>query len=102
MAGLLFKDRTAILDQRVRFSPPCAAALKLTNIVVGSGKFNGTPGNDLILGSPNNDDIRSPPGDDCILGGGGDDTLIGGPGTDVCIGGPGNDTFDDSCETQIQ
>lgn len=85
--------------------PPECAALNLTNIVVGSGNFEGTFGNDLILGSPNSDDIRGRFGDDCILGGGGDDTIVGDQGTDVCIGGPGNDTFrppPNTCETEIQ
>jgi len=97
--------------------PPECASLNLENIVTGSGSFQGTNRNDLILGSAGNDNIRGMVGNDCILGGGGDDTidgrqgndiLLGGPGdddlsgfsgTDVCYGGPGTDTADGSCET---
>lgn len=97
--------------------PPECASLDLVNIVVGSGRFDGTNRNDLILGSAGDDIIRGMPGNDCILGGGGndaidgsqgddillggpgDDGLRGGPGTDICYGGPGTDTADATCET---
>ncbi|WP_322508387.1 calcium-binding protein [Anaerolinea sp.] len=111
------------------FKPPECAALNLNNIVVGSGNINGTNQNDLILGSPFVDIINGRNGAECILGGGGDDYiegrqgndvilggpgddnlfggpgndyLIGGPGNDYCEGGAGTDTFDPSCEIQIQ
>jgi Ca2+-binding RTX toxin-like protein len=88
--------------------PECTMAL--TNIVwcTGTAICRGTGANDLILGTPGNDTgtngrIVGGAGDDCILGGAGDDDLRGQGGTnDVCIGGPGNDTFNDTCETQIQ
>ncbi|WP_269447648.1 calcium-binding protein [Anaerolinea thermophila] len=111
------------------FKPPECAALNLTNIVVGSGTLTGTNQNDLILASPFNDTVNGRNGSECILGGGGDDYLdgrqgndvilggpgddtliggtgndylIGGPGYDYCEGGGGTDTFDPSCEIQIQ
>lgn len=80
--------------------PSQCAALNLTEIVVGSGKFSGTNANELILGGPDADTIDGKGGSDCILGGGGNDDIDGGSGTDVCIGGPGTDTFS-RCETQI-
>ena len=81
--------------------PAACAGMTLTNLVVGTGTFNGTAGNDLILGGPGNDTINGKAGDDCILGGGGNDSINGGGGNDVCIGGPGNDTFA-GCRTAIQ
>lgn len=82
--------------------PPECDGITLTTIVTGTLIINGTDANELILGSPAIDIIDGGGGDDCILGGALDDTLIGGLGTDVCIGGDGNDTFDPTCETQIQ
>ena len=96
--------------------PPECAPLNLVNILVGSGRFDGTNRNDLILGSAADDNIRGMGGDDCILGGGGNDQLdgrqgndilLGGPGDDhlvgftgydICYGGTGTDTTDGSCE----
>ena len=81
--------------------PPACSALFLTNIVRGSGTFNGTAGNDLILGSSGADTIDGLGGDDCILGDSGDDVITGGDGgADICIGGTGNDNFT-TCETVI-
>lgn len=97
-------SRLAVITRPITandLKPPECAALNLTNIVVGSGRIDGTGSNDLILGSAGNDDIRGIGGSDCILGGAGDDKLTGGGGTDVCIGGPGNDQFV-RCETRIQ
>lgn len=109
--------------------PAACAALSLTNLITGSGTFNGTKNDDLILGSPGADVIDGRQGGDCILGGGGNDViygfvdndvllggpgddylygdqgndvLIGGDGYDTCYGGGGADTFDPSCEVQIQ
>lgn len=99
--------------------PPECASLNLTNIVIGSGTFSGTNGNDLILGSAGADNINAMGGDDCVVAGDGDDTIVGGtgndvilagpgndtlagnPGIDVCYGGPGTDSFNPTCETQI-
>lgn len=89
---------------------PPECTMTLTNIVwcTGTSLCSGTAGNDLILGTPGNDTgangrIVGGNGDDCILGGAGDDDLRGqGGSNDVCIGGPGNDTFNNTCETQIQ
>lgn len=74
--------------------PEACAALSLSNLIVGSGAFNGTKNNDLILGSPGNDVINGNQGGDCILGGGGNDALYGNQGNDVLIGGPGDDVLD--------
>ena len=71
------------------------------NLVTGSGAFNGTNQNDLMLGGVAVDTIDGRQLNDCILGGAGDDVIDGFNGTDVCIGGPGNDTFV-RCETTIQ
>ena len=82
--------------------PVACAAITLTNVVTGSGTFNGTNSADLVLGSAGVDTIRGRNGDDCILGGAGNDSLRGDGGTDVCIGDPGTDTFHATCEIQIQ
>jgi len=98
--------------------PPACAALDLENVIAGD---SGSAGNDLILGSATADNITGGDGDDCILGGGGDDSLAGGNGHDVLLGGTGNDfltgdggpddacygdggtdSFDGSCETQVE
>lgn len=101
--------------------PPECAALNLTSIVIGSGTFSGTGGNNLILGSSGNDTITAGSGTDCVLGGAGNDTLRGNGGNDVIIGSPagtgtlrgdgggadvcyargGSYTFHSSCETQV-
>lgn len=88
---------------------PPQCTMNLTNIVwcTGIGICSGTAGNDLILGTAGSDTgptrIVGGNGDDCLLGGAGDDDLRGQGGTnDVCIGGPGTDTFNNTCETQIQ
>lgn len=80
--------------------PTACAAISLTGLVTGSGAFSDTNASRLVLGSAAADSIRGR--NDCILGGGGDDFLRGDGGIDVCIGGPGLDTFDPSCETQLQ
>jgi Ca2+-binding RTX toxin-like protein len=71
--------------------PAACAALNLTGIVVGSGSFNGTNGNDLILGSAGADTIGARQGTDCILGGSGNDVIQGNQGNDVILAGDGND-----------
>ena len=89
---------------------PSECSMNLTNIVrcTGTALCSGTGANDLILGTAGNDTgangrIVGGAGDDCILGGAGDDDLRGqGGANDICIGGPGNDTFNSTCETQIQ
>jgi hypothetical protein len=73
--------------------PPQCAGLTLTNLVIGSGRLNGTGANDLILASSGRDDINGRGGSDCIVAGGGNDALSGGGGGDVLMGGPGNDTL---------
>lgn len=94
-------DRKSLPVSAGNIRPPACSALFLTNIVRGSGTFNGTAGNDLILGSSGADTIDGLGGDDCILGDSGDDVITGGDGgTDVCIGGTGNDNFT-TCETVI-
>lgn len=79
--------------------PASCNGIALTGVVNG---INGTASADLLLGSAAAETLAGKQGNDCILGGGGNDSLNGGPGTDVCIGGPGIDTFNASCETQIQ
>ena len=71
------------------------------SLVTGSGVFNGTTQNDLMLGSTAIDTMDGRQQNDCILGGAGNDTIDGFNGTDVCIGGPGTDTFV-RCETAMQ
>ena len=82
--------------------PTDCAAISLVNTVTGAGTFSATGQADLVTGSPGVDSIRGLQRDDCILGGGGNDFLRGDAGLDVCIGGPGTDTFDNTCEVQIQ
>jgi len=66
----------------------------LSNLVVGSGNFDGTNSGDLILGSSGPDNISGRQGNDCILGGDGNDTLNGNQNNDVLLGGAGNDDLD--------
>jgi Ca2+-binding RTX toxin-like protein len=82
--------------------PAACSALLLNGIQTGSGTFNDSGQPHLVLGSAGIDSIRGQGGDDCLLGGAANDTLRGDGGTDVCIGGPGIDSFNASCETQIQ
>lgn len=92
---------TTIAINANALKPTECEALNLTNIVIGSGKINGSNQSDLILGSAGADNISGKNGDDCIHGGGGDDSIDGGNGTDICIGGQGTDTFL-YCETSVQ
>jgi Ca2+-binding RTX toxin-like protein len=87
-------------ENDVKPSPECDG-ITLTGTTVGSGSFNATNGNDLVLGSASVDTIGGRNGDDCIVGGASNDSINGGTGNDVCIGGAGTDTFN-ACEVQIQ
>ena len=82
--------------------PTECTAITLTAKRSGSGTINGASTAELITGSSGVDTISASGGDDCVLGGAGNDSLTGGAGVDVCIGGDGTDTFNSSCETQIQ
>jgi hypothetical protein len=62
--------------------------------ISGSGTFDGTEGDDVLVGSDGNDSIHGKGGNDKICGGGGDDKLGGGPGNDQLDGGAGNDDLD--------
>ena len=84
-----------------KLKPSQCDSLVLTGVVTGSGTFNATNGNDLVLASAGVDRPDGRGGNDCILGGDGNDNITGGAGTDVCIGQGGNDSFT-GCETQIQ
>jgi Ca2+-binding RTX toxin-like protein len=86
-------DQTIPIDQS-QFIPAVCAGMTFDNIIVGSGKINGGPGNDLIYGSPGDDNIRGGNGYDCIIGGGGNDTLRGQNGDDVLVGGSGYDIIE--------
>ena len=93
-----FTKVTGVND--VKPIPECSG-LVLENIATGSGSFNATNSDDLVLGSAGVDTIGGRNGNDCIVGGSGNDSINGGVGTDVCIRGPGTDTFN-ACETTIQ
>lgn len=82
-----------------QLKPPQCAAINLTAISFGGGGGNQ---NTLVLGTAGNDNLNGAAGSDCILGGAGNDRLAGNGGIDICIGGPGTDTFNPTCETQIQ
>ena len=84
-----------------KLKPSECGAMVLSGTVTGTGTFNATAANDLVLAGPAADRPDGRQGDDCVLGGGGNDQLTGGGGADVCIGGPGGDTFT-GCETSIQ
>ena len=84
-----------------KLKPSACGATVLTGPVTGSGTFNATNGNDLVLASTGVDRPDGRNGNDCILGGDGNDAITGGGGTDVCIGQGGSDTFS-GCETSIQ
>ena len=86
-------DHDSFLITANDLKPPECAGLNLTAIVTGSGTFQGTAANELILGSANADNIRGRGGDDCILGGRRGDTLRGNQGNDVILGGRGRDTI---------
>ena len=66
----------------------------LSNLVVGSGTFDGTNAGDLILGSAAADTIDGLKGSDCIVGGDGNDVLDGNQDDDVLVGGGGDDALD--------
>jgi Ca2+-binding RTX toxin-like protein len=80
--------------------PECAG-IALSVIDAGSGSFNASNSDELIVGSAGADSIGARNGDDCVVAGAGNDTINGGVGNDVCIGGLGTDTFN-ACETTIQ
>ncbi len=82
--------------------PTQCAAISLTAKRSGTGTINGNANAELITGSAVVDTISGAGGNDCLLGGAGNDSLNGGTQIDVCIGGAGTDTFNASCETQIQ
>lgn len=74
--------------------PGRCSAISLTTLITGSGTFDGSGGNDLILGSAGADTIRGRAGDDCILAGDGNDAVQGNQGADILLGGDGNDALD--------
>lgn len=76
-------------------------SMTLTGLVEGSVSVSGGTQSELLLGSSLVDMLDGAGGDDCLVAGGGDDSLAGGPGVDVCVGGPGTDSFDATCETQV-
>lgn len=82
--------------------PNLCDSIAVTVLLEGSGSVVGGAEAELILGSGIADSIDGAGGDDCLVAGEGGDSLTGGAGTDVCIGGPGADSFDVSCETQVQ
>ncbi len=59
--------------------------------ITGSGKLNGTSGDDVILGSNGVDTLTGHAGNDHLEGKGGNDTLYGNAGNDILIGGEGDD-----------
>ncbi len=83
-----------VLLQQLVPSECSGIAGSLSNLVVGSGNFNGTNAGDLILGSAGPDSIGGRQGSDCILGGNGNDTLDGNQQNDVLVGGAGDDDMD--------
>jgi Ca2+-binding RTX toxin-like protein len=87
-------------EEDIKPSPECDG-IALNNTATGSGSFNASNNDDLVLGSAGVDSIGGRNGDDCILGGASNDTINGGVGNDVCIGGAGTDTFS-ACEVAIQ
>jgi Ca2+-binding RTX toxin-like protein len=66
----------------------------LSNLVVGSGSFDGTNAGDLILGSAAADTIGGRQGSDCIVSGDGNDAMNGNQSNDVLLGGGGDDDLD--------
>ena len=94
------RDVSAVTVDQKKPKPACNG---ITVTVLATGGGDGGNGDDLVIGTAAADtNLRGKTGDDCIVGGGGNDMLRGDGGNDVCIGGPGTDTFDASCETQIQ
>ena len=86
-------DHPVLLQQLV--PSQCAGISSgLSNLVVGSGDFDGTNAGDLILGSAGDDSIRGRQSGDCIVGGRGNDVLEGNQGNDVLVGGAGDDDLD--------
>lgn len=94
------RNVTTITVNQKKPQPACSP---ITPTTIVTGGANGGNSNDLVLGTAAAEaNLRGMNGDDCILGGGGNDALRGDAGNDVCIGGPGTDTFNATCETQIQ
>lgn len=60
--------------------------------ISGSGKVDGTFGDDAICGQDGDDTLNGAGGDDVIWGGNGDDVINGGAGNDVLNGSQGNDS----------
>ena len=94
---------------------------RLVGLPDHNNTIEGRKGNDLIWGGLCNDFIRGGEdddtifafdGDDVVQAGAGNDIIWAGPGADHLVGGPGDndicygegglDTFNDSCEVQIQ
>lgn len=79
--------------------PPECSSVTVTAYVLGAA---GTADSEILMGTNGVDTMIGGKGNDCLMGGAGNDSMSGGMGIDVCFGGPGTDTFDASCETQIQ
>lgn len=79
--------------------PAECADLDLSAIVTTG---TGTDANELILGTGSGETLVGGGGDDCIVAGAGDDILVGGSGFDVCLGGLARDSYDPSCEVQVE
>jgi Ca2+-binding RTX toxin-like protein len=78
--------------------PECAS-IPTTNIILASGKRDGTTGSDWMFGSSGYDDFDGKDGNDCVVGGDGDDRLQGGGGNDILLGGNGSDELDGQGDT---
>jgi Ca2+-binding RTX toxin-like protein len=80
-----------ILPGPITASDPCPDGCFLG---IGSQRFDGGPGDDVVYGERGNDILNGGGGNDRLYGGIGDDTLSGGDGNDLLSGGFGADDID--------
>ena len=90
-SGLSLSEQNLLLSQLL---PDECQSQSPIQLITGSGVFNGTADNDLLLGSASYDEIRATQGDDCVVGGDANDWLRGGGQADVILGQEGNDRLD--------
>jgi hypothetical protein len=78
--------------------PAGCNSLNLTTIVTGTGNFNNSTANALVLGDTTSNNIKDNASASCIIGGSGKDKITGGTG-DFCQVGPDPQSSYSGCTT---
>lgn len=80
--------------------PAGCNSINLTTIVTGTGNFNNSSSNALVLGDSTNNSIKDigGAGSNCVIGGSGKDKITGGAG-DYCQIGPDPSSTYSGCTT---